>query len=352
MIRTLFTSWINKENPPVVSTSNELIAGNYQDLKTRYCIDAYLSQLATIVGLPEKHFTLLYETPIRLLCCRLQHIPDATCETNLAITVKLEQIIAGMKYRESYIMPEGVSPEEINLKKDVWRYAAFYASLLVNIGPILTSRSITFKSPLTKAESTWNPFGNLIPEKSMIRYKPTTPLDHTSSLIFSPLLFSPASIEWLYKEKNALQQAIEAITGKPSTHALSTIIRATIKNKQPVENQQKPHNDIASDPDIITTKDGALFFDWLKGEIKHKGVENTQQKAFYFIVRDLLYLVVPRIFEQYSDLYQKDAKTVESHFIALDYHLKNEDSHYFEYTVKNDITLKTIKLPYVIFTNL
>lgn len=89
------------------------MANNCEDLKALYNIEPFLTWLSNIVDLPNKHFEVFYETPIRLLVCRLQHMPTSTTNKCLAVIGKLAQIIEGIKYRESFTMPSGVAPRFI-----------------------------------------------------------------------------------------------------------------------------------------------------------------------------------------------------------------------------------------------
>ena len=299
--------------------SEHLVANSYEDLKTLYNIEPFLTRLSNIVGLPDKHFEMLYETPIRLLVCRLQHLPTSTTNKCPAIIVKLEQIIEGMKFRESFIMPSGVSPEEINLKKDVWRYTTFYSLLLVDLGPTLTAHTIKYHTGPSGQDCVWNPFGNLIPINATINYIPHVPLDSASSLIFSPLIFSSASIDWLNHENSALSHAIAAILGKHSNQTLTRIVDSTLSttNQKQHETSQDvnvPENNMYPKISVSEPDCGIQFFDWLKDEVNK---ENQSILTLAMQVDKGIAFKTPAIFKLFAKQKDYQWKSVKQEFNKL-----------------------------------
>jgi len=328
----------NRKRGVAVSVKRgDQIICSYEGLNLLYQVDEFLAQLSNVVGLPSKHFEVLYEIPIRLMCCRLQHIPSRhSGSSNIFLTQKLGHILKGMKYRENYIMPTGVAPEDINQKRDLWRYATFFALVLVEIGPTLTSHMINIKNHSSNFSTRWNPFGNTAPIGSTVEYKLIDAVDDLSSLVLAPLLFSPSSIEWLRQDKDAFNLSLSAIFTQTGDQIIAKIVNyALSENNQihdicthkPVKNPatKKTKNAPSKNP-ISAREQGNQFLKWLTTGYQ-EGADYIQVLTIKTV--DGLAFKTPETFKVFVDKSDVDWKTVSNGFKKLNVHKMSERSDIF-----------------------
>lgn len=295
---------------------------NYGGLCSLYEIERFLQRIEDIVGLPDEHFNRLYKTPIRLLSCRIQHIPTIEAPSARLLDTKLLQILTGMKYRETLIMPLGAAPEDINLKKDIWRYATFFSLLMAQLGPALTA----FKTNITATNQSWNVFGNIPEPGTPISYQTDKPDDPVSSLLLAPLLFPPASIQWLRQDPDAFSDALAVIQSPAHNSLIGKVLRKSLN----IEDGSVISKNIKAegkDSPVKTTSTthGQRFFDWLK-EQHANGFINSP--IVHDVFDNAIAFLAPEIFEAYAKPLNLNWRTVKNSFNKLKYHrvsLSNQD---------------------------
>ncbi|MBV1870892.1 MAG: TraI domain-containing protein [Gammaproteobacteria bacterium] len=310
--------FLNKKNPDPNKNNMEPTFNaicDYKGLCSLYEIERFLHRIEDIVGLPEEHFSRLYKTPIRLLSCRIQHTPTIEAPSARLLDAKLSQVLAGMKYRETLIMPLGAAPEDINLKKDIWRYATFFSLLMAQLGPALT----TFKTNITTTNQCWNIFGNIPEPGTPVSYQIDKPDDPASSLLLAPLLFPPASIQWLRQDANAFSDALAVIQSPDHNSLIGKVLRKSlnIEDDLIVSTDKKS---VGKDRPIKTTstnEHGQLFFDWLR-EHHANGFRNSP--IVHDVFDDAIAFLAPEIFITYGKSFNLDWKTVKNSFNKLKYH--------------------------------
>ena len=313
---------------------------SYNELRTLYPLDSTCQRINDIVGLHSTHFEYLYHAPIKILANRLQHIPSKLSSYDTLLEQKLDLISRGMKFRESTYMPERVDPDDINIKRDAWRYATFFALLMHDLGPSITSFKVLLPSPGQKAIE-WNPFGKLPNNGSIVNYKPATPLTSPSTTLFAPLLFSPASLDWLrLQEQDAFEQALSVIQNTTTDTLLGRVVCHVVAKQFPnvecetsapscndlstnkiAETNQK-NSDLCEKPTART--EGELFFKWLVDgyRLKDQDVLSLSTPC-----RGAIAFKAPDIFANFASSRDADWKVVKNGFNKLKKHFTNQNGN-------------------------
>ncbi len=315
-LTSLLPSWLTSEahsQPPLIT---EKTVCDYDSLRSMYPIDDFLSRLEDIVGLPQRHFEVLYQTPIRLLACRLQHTPSTKRIGESLLVERLDQILLGMKYRESFIMPSGVAPEDIGLKRDLWRYATFFSLALCGLGPAVTSFDVRMGAN-GKNPETWNPFGKIPDIGTNIEYHHSKADDDLSSLLLAQLIFSPSSLGWLRQGDGAFSLSLATICSPSTDTLLGKVVCYALGVKDPPKQVVEPEATAFS-----ARNHGQEFFKWLKsGCASHAEEIETLSME----IEGALAFKSPDIFYAYANLVGVGWRTVKNGFNKLEVHRINRN---------------------------
>lgn len=340
------------------TTNRQIVSENrvcdYDTLDRLYDIDTSIKRLEDIVGLPSNHYEALYVNPIRLMSLRLQHTPFPKHHSKSLLKFKLNAIIKGMKHRESFIMPAGVAPEDINHKKDLWRFATFYSLLIYNIGPWITCYRTYYKSS-SNSFDILNPFGQMPEAGTELKYQASHSGLPESSLLIAPLIFPPSAIGWLLRDAVAFNSAItnatkpfrQDLVGKVVQYAYDLSPEESSNNLEPLPTTQETQIVATEEiqpivvpekastenlrteptPPTLSAKDHGRSFlnylhEYLPAAIKLNSPDllTTDKETFGF--------KSPEIFQNYAKANGLDWKTVKNGFKKLSIHLvENKDGH-------------------------
>ena len=318
---------IKSDTDPTVQSSTLTIT-NYSTLVRMYGLKTYLNRIREIVGLPEQHFDLLYLTPIKHLVSRLQHSPASDPNYPALVVQKLHCVLKGMSHRETFIMPAGVEPEDINHKRDVWRYATFFTLMVYDIGPSITGTCIRVKDK-DHNHAVWNFFGKIPALGSAIHYENAQAMSHNSSLLFAPLLFPPSSLHWIQQEHEAFNESLSVIQnptkntliGKVVCYAYD-LVEHTNSECDVVDRNQKLPTPLINPKDRTITpipakEHGKNFLSWLK-----KNAQSSTSPIEYLTMThagDIAFRA-PQIFQEFAVSNAIDWKVVKNGFNKLRIH--------------------------------
>lgn len=118
-----------------------------------------LAEIKQLSGIPNIHFESLYLAPLQSVASYVQLLPASEAHHHAypggMMDHLIEIVVIALKLRRTQILPPGIDPEEIELRKDVWTYVIFIAALTHDIGKAVVDTTFyTDKkqwSPLTES---------------------------------------------------------------------------------------------------------------------------------------------------------------------------------------------------------
>ncbi|MEL6963716.1 MAG: MobH family relaxase, partial [Pseudomonadota bacterium] len=127
---------------------------------------ALLSNIQSTIGVPEKHWTLLYLPVFRAFAEFVQGLPASEahhhCDEGGHLRHALEVTDIALRNRRGFVLPPGKEVEQVSAEQDVWTYAVATAALLHDIGKPLVDQVITLYGKDSTPQSVWSPwFGSM-----------------------------------------------------------------------------------------------------------------------------------------------------------------------------------------------
>lgn len=151
---TSTTKQVQGDTPYHVKTAEELLENFTEEMHL-------LKELSQV---PDKHFELMFLTPLKKVVQYVQMIPASENHHHARPGGMLEHlfeiIVYALKLRRGKILPTGVAPEEIDLRKDAWTFAVFVAALLHDIGKVIVD------TQFNDGKQIWHPLLSSEPPKN------------------------------------------------------------------------------------------------------------------------------------------------------------------------------------------
>ena len=127
---------------------------------------ALLSNIQSTIGVPEKHWTLLYLPVFRGFADFVQGLPASEahhhCDEGGHLRLALEVTDIALRNRRGFVLPPGKEVEQVSAEQDVWTYAVATAALLHDIGKPLVDQVITLYGKDSTPQRVWSPwFGSM-----------------------------------------------------------------------------------------------------------------------------------------------------------------------------------------------
>ncbi|MEM6483891.1 MAG: MobH family relaxase [Pseudomonadota bacterium] len=127
---------------------------------------ALLSNIQSTIGVPEKHWKLLYLPVFTAFAEFVQTLPASEahhhCDEGGHLRHSLEVTDIALRNRRGFVLPPGKEVEQVSAEQDVWTYAVATAALLHDIGKPLVDQVITLFGKDSTPLSVWSPwFGTM-----------------------------------------------------------------------------------------------------------------------------------------------------------------------------------------------
>ena len=155
------------EEPPIVPYGFIMPKTAENLLSTVRC-QQLLKAIWQRTSLSSPQFKQLYQRPIERYAELVQQFPASESHHHAYLGGMLEhglEIVAyALKYRQSYLLPIGVSSEERSSEEDIWTAGIAYAALIHDIGKIAVDIHVEYQDG-----SIWHPWHG--PLKTMYRFK-------------------------------------------------------------------------------------------------------------------------------------------------------------------------------------
>ena len=203
---------------PAPLKNNNRGHAEFQLLSSEQLLSKYpeaLAEIQELSGIPIKHYQALYLRPLEKVVSYIQLIPASENHHHSYAGGMLDHlfeiILNALKLRRAQILPPGVDPEEIELRKDVWTYAIFIAALTHDIGKVIVDTQFMADN------EPWNPLTDKHPSSQYsYRYNPNRKHKFHERL---PLLvlhkFVPMEhLQWVQnKDLDAFEALISCLSG-------------------------------------------------------------------------------------------------------------------------------------------
>lgn len=124
---------------------------------------ALVSSIRQQVGVPEAHWTVLYQPLLTGYATFVQLLPASEAhhhsEAGGMLTHGLQAVLHALTLRRGILLPSGASAEELAEKQDVWTYATATAALLHDIGKPLCDQQVLLFDAAGKTLGQWDALG-------------------------------------------------------------------------------------------------------------------------------------------------------------------------------------------------
>lgn len=134
-----------------------------------------------------------------------------------AIEVAIKRVALALKLRQGALLPLNCKPEEISHRGECWTYGVFAGALLREFGGQLLSVKIIGFSKIDKAMGEWHGWYEPLTKYHHYRmkkhYDVSRSLSHTSSIIHLTDIIPPHGLEWLYSDKELMDNLLDLLAG-------------------------------------------------------------------------------------------------------------------------------------------
>lgn len=162
-----------------------------------------------------------------------------------AIEVAIKRVALALKLRQGALLPLNCKPEEISHRGECWTYGVFAGALLREFGGQLLSVKIIGFSKTDKAKGEWHGWYEPLTAHHHYRmkkhYDVSRSLSQTSSIIHLTDIIPPHGLEWLYGDKELMDNLLDLLAGankirdNPIQHL---IVKASVTLKDDISFEQ------------------------------------------------------------------------------------------------------------------
>ncbi len=201
--------------------------------------DATVARIHAMVGVPAKHWQLLYEGLFAAFAEYVQEIPARSTFDHVGsrtiLRHALETVEVALKIRRGYVLPPGREPEAVANKQDVWTYAVVLAAWLRNTGEALLEQRVTLHDRVRRPMEVWIPWAGPMNQSGGAFYRvdscPSTATDLAQ--LGLPLLVAHVvpvdGLRWLAAHEDALVACLHTLGGfAPGASVIREIVSRTM----------------------------------------------------------------------------------------------------------------------------
>lgn len=215
-----------------------------------------LARIRSLVGVPARHWRLLYEALFVTYAEYVQQIPvpetSENVESGPLLRHALERVERALKVRRGYILPPGKEPEIVANEQDVWTYSVATAALLGGSGKVLLDQRVMLHDRDRRPVHVWNPWTGPITRTGSpyyrVDYRPSThrALAHSAVPLLVTHILPADGLRWLASHEDALAMWLATI----SAHAPNpTVVNDIIRNaSQASAAMPVPEDSVAAAP--------------------------------------------------------------------------------------------------------
>ena len=179
-------------------------------------IDPDFVTLRQLAGVPDTYFDQLYLDAIHRFARAAQLVPASETHHHARpgglLEHTLDMVHFSLQLRRGHKLPQGASPDTIEAESRRWTYAVFAATLLHDVGKLLTQFRILVK------DKPWTPFHGDINNSGSATYRiefRDSPYQHHTRMGASCLALLPSvGLSWLAAEPELFHQLNAYLSGQ------------------------------------------------------------------------------------------------------------------------------------------
>lgn len=222
MIPSRFKKWLRPgaASPPAPSPSRN----RFEVLRPHELLAPFKGELAAIrsrVGVPEGHWTALYQDVFDNYAALVQRLPASESHHHSGIGGLLQHGIEVARHtldlKQGVILPFGEAPEVQSQVQDLWTYACLTAALLHDLGKPVTDQHVTLYDAHSKRRNAWSPVHGAMPVGAVygIEFNPKRIYRHHERIppLLAHHLIPAEGLQWLASDQGVLHSWLAAIQG-------------------------------------------------------------------------------------------------------------------------------------------
>lgn len=164
----------------------------------------------------------------------------------------LEVVNAAMTLRNAYLLPRGGSAETIDLQRDHWTYAIFFAALFHDIGKPMTDLRINMRTRSRSDEARWMSIAGSLADCDAIEYAvdfaPKSERDYGAHRRFPVALMqrqaSAHALAFVAQEPALMTELAQFLSGEPSGTGAMSVIAEIVRRAD----QESTRSNLAQGP--------------------------------------------------------------------------------------------------------
>jgi integrating conjugative element relaxase (TIGR03760 family) len=182
-----------------------------------------LNQLEELAGTTPLHFERYYLAALHRFAAFVQECPASESHHHAhlggLLDHALEVAVTALRFRQGYLLPPGVPPEQAVHVRDRWTYAVFAAALVHDAGKPAVDQIITVFGADSRTWR-WNPWDLALPDDPNARWYQVAflknrryRLHEQAAPLLAPRLLGADGLAWLAEEPEAFAQWLAAAQG-------------------------------------------------------------------------------------------------------------------------------------------
>jgi integrating conjugative element relaxase (TIGR03760 family) len=279
-----------------------------------------IAEIRSTVGLPRKHWNILYLKTLTNLAEYVQELPASEAHHHSGrgglLSHTIETALNSLRIRRGKLLPPNSDAETITKHKDVWTYAVFTAALCHDLGKPITDMDIELFDKKKAKLGQWSPFKgamNTIDDarEYAIKYRRNRiyASHERASALYAHHIVPTVGLEWIASNQEVFYSWTNILTGHSEDGgSIGSIIHEAdkrsvasnlagdqIKSSVAATTSRKPLHQR-----ILTS---------LRFQIDEGLLPLNRDGAAGWIVDDKLWLVVKRVLDQVRDSMTQEGQT-------------------------------------------
>ncbi|MBE0471195.1 MAG: TraI domain-containing protein [Methyloprofundus sp.] len=261
-----------------------------------------VDELRVLTGVPDNHFDYLYLHPLHKYIEYIQLAPASEshhhAELGGMVEHTLEVLINALRLRRGQILPTGVTPEEIEQRKDIWTFVVFACALLHDAGKLI--------SDMAYYDDKGNAWGLLssTPPPSLYRIKYDPARRHKFHERLAPFalykVFQQGHVDWVMSDNEAWFVLVSFLTADFASASVVADIVQKADQASVVANLGGSVNDAIKRP-VQTLSLSERLLKSLQQLVDTDGIGINKQGAVGYIDGDYVYFLVKPMLDKVKE---------------------------------------------------
>lgn len=278
-----------------------------------------IAEIQSIVGLPRKHWNILYLKTLSNLAEYVQELPASEAHHHSGrgglLSHTIETALNSLRIRRGKLLPPNSDAETVTKLKDVWTFAIFTGALCHDLGKPITDMDIELFDKKKSKLGHWSPFKGAMStiddaREYAIKYRRNRiyASHERASALYAHHIVPTVGLEWIASNQEVFYYWTNILTGHSEDGgAIGSIIHDA--DKRSVASNLA--GDQVSSVAATTTRKPLhqRILTSLRYQIDEGMLPLNRDGAAGWIVEDKLWLVVKRALDQVRDHMTQEGQT-------------------------------------------